>query len=609
MSFLSSFKEKVENDSHLIPISVIILCGFLPFLWTRVDSLISWLDFTYLPNPLLTFKRALFLWDTSSALGSLNSRIPPTIFYELLRIFLDRMGFPLATAEKVFLSFIFIASGLSMYYLVSIIAKNKSRLAPLLAALFYMFNPYTMIFLWSNFTFSCFSYAFIPLRLGMFINALERKSSLRYIIYFALVWFVTTTPAYVNPVFALIDWLLLGFYFIYHLLVTRDKRTIKHTVKLTGILISIWLLLNIFWVLPISVFAKEEIDIAGLAVIGQQEFEIWRLNSASVVKVFRMAGHWGLESSYKGDPFYTWGEIFASPLFSVFGFLMTLLVFSCAILKRKNKYILYLFLLSVLSLFLIKGPHSPLGVVNTKLFSHPFLHSIYRLNYQKFGILLALSYAPLFGISLGRLCEIIKTKLGSLPSCFIIGVIAILVLVVYVYPLWTGEVIHRGGRVRPSSEYKVPSYYFEAKDWLSSDGTINNIFSLPVSKLGYANYRWEFGYSGPDLTPWILEKPVVIGTRGGWGISKVIARHFSSLCKSNALAKIFGYLNSKYLLFHQDTNWDYIEGHSWWISTSPEQYESILNNQRGIYLEKSFGKLDFYKISDEYFLPLIYPCP
>ncbi|GFP22139.1 hypothetical protein HKBW3S06_01366, partial [Candidatus Hakubella thermalkaliphila] len=42
-------------------------------------------------------------------------------------------------------------------------------------------------------------------------------------------------------------------------------------------------------------------------------------------------------------------------------------------------------------------------------------------------------------------------------------------------------------------------------------------------------------------------------------------------------------------------------------ATPPKDLQVILNSQKGIYFEKSFGKLDFYKIPDEDLLPHIYP--
>jgi hypothetical protein len=61
-------------------------------------------------------------------------------------------------------------------------------------------------------------------------------------------------------------------------------------------------------------------------------------------------------------------------------------------------------------------------------------------------------------------------------------------------------------------------------------------------------------------------------------------------------------MNVKYVLFQEDTNWLYVENNTSWISTSPEQFQSILNSSSSLSLEKEFGKLDFYK--NNYWQPM-----
>ncbi|MBU0744183.1 MAG: hypothetical protein KKE11_02275, partial [Gammaproteobacteria bacterium] len=66
-------------------------------------------------------------------------------------------------------------------------------------------------------------------------------------------------------------------------------------------------------------------------------------------------------------------------------------------------------------------------------------------------------------------------------------------------------------------------------------------------------------------------------------------------------------MNVKYILLHNDANWEFIEDNSWYISPPSKFSELALYKSGEIHFIKSFGKLDFYKISDEYFLPHIYP--
>jgi hypothetical protein len=54
-------------------------------------------------------------------------------------------------------------------------------------------------------------------------------------------------------------------------------------------------------------------------------------------------------------------------------------------------------------------------------------------------------------------------------------------------------------------------------------------------------------------------------------------------------------MNVKYLLFHKDTNWAFLSDNDWYVSASPEQIQTILNNQKGLSFEKTFGEIDFYR--------------
>ncbi|MEM0236094.1 MAG: hypothetical protein QW628_12310, partial [Thermofilum sp.] len=134
-----------------------------------------------------------------------------------------------------------------------------------------------------------------------------------------------------------------------------------------------------------------------------------------------------------------------------------------------------------------------------------------------------------------------------------------------------------------------------------------NIFPLPYSIVGYGAYTWKpRGFNGPDPTEWILHRSVV-SSLSGEGIGMYIARTIISN-STDEVAKILALMNVKYVLFHRDANWKFLDGNGWYISTSRENFQSILESQIGLYLEKSFGELDFYR--NEYWRPLhLYATP
>ncbi|MCJ7761083.1 hypothetical protein MUP59_08105, partial [Candidatus Bathyarchaeota archaeon] len=114
-------------------------------------------------------------------------------------------------------------------------------------------------------------------------------------------------------------------------------------------------------------------------------------------------------------------------------------------------------------------------------------------------------------------------------------------------------------------------------------------------------YTWKpEGFNGPDPTELLLGKPVVAGLSGqGMGLSAAKSIVNSS---SDKAAKTLSLMNIKYVLFHRDANFLFLNENSWYISTSLEQFQSILSSQEGLFLEKSFGELDFYR--NEYWKPM-----
>jgi len=200
---------------------------------------------------------------------------------------------------------------------------------------------------------------------------------------------------------------------------------------------------------------------------------------------------------------------------------------------------------------------------------------------------------------------ILIRKLNKTIGVILVGSVIFLVIGMYAFPLWTGKVIQPRKSILPSNRYLIPRYYYEAGDWIATLKEDFRINPLPYTLLGYGVYNWEpAGFVGSNPTTSIFHGSLIEGLSGR-GIGEFVNRLIID-SSTNKVSRLLALKSARYILFHKDTNWEYIKDHNWWISTSPEHYKHILNNQEGIHLERSFGQLDFYKISDEYFLPHIY---
>ena len=140
-SYFFSFINKRKNT--IISIAIILLVALISLVWFGGNYMLIGTDLIFPSNRIPTFLKTFSIWDPSS-LGSADPRMLGWSFPNgAFLAFSAVIGLSLVGAEKLWFYLLFAFSGLSMYYLTTVITKNKNRCAiGLIAALFYMFNPY-----------------------------------------------------------------------------------------------------------------------------------------------------------------------------------------------------------------------------------------------------------------------------------------------------------------------------------------------------------------------------------------------------------------------------------------------------------------------------------
>jgi hypothetical protein len=617
-SLTSYFFFVIKNRKNTIISAVIILVvALISLVWFGGNYMLIGTDLIFPSNRIVTFLRTFSIWDPSS-LGSANPRMLAWSFPNgVFLAFSSAVGLSLVSAEKLWFYFLFAFSGLSMYYMVTAITKNKNRYAiGVVAALFYMFNPYIALgitawpYLW-------LTYASLPLMLGLFIKGINERKGLKYIILVNLILWVTSSSQYVNPKYVIVDWVPLLFYLVFYLLTSKDRSESFRALRFTVFLLCLWTLVNIYWILPAISYSFQIITSpSGLySAIGRTRLADFTLNSASLPNSLRLLGSWLLSSGFGGYPYVYWAPTYSSTLFVFIGFLIPIVAFVPLIFK-KEKAVLFFGIFLVASLLFMNGALSPFGKLNTFLFTHvPLAIDVFSLPYVFFGLYAIIGFAVLFGYGtmlisnyLAQKHAYLPPKLKKITKPVIAGIIIFLVVGLYAFPIWTGEVAYPGNALLSSSRYQIPNYYYKASSWLSSDPSDFRLFSLPYSIIGYVSYDWEpSGYQGPDPTESLLGRSVVVGSENG-DLSSVIAQ----LIVSNStvdVAKLLALLNVKYIVFHNDVNWQFLNQSAGqdviasYITTSQQNFEAILASpQDGFTLCKSFGQLDFY--INDYWQPM-----
>lgn len=594
-------KKYLNTDA--LYVLIILLISLLSITWFRGDNLINQGDFGLPLDRLSYFKHTIYTWDDSISTGysaprQLIALLPYSIFAAISEI----IRISLVNYEKIIFLFLFGLSGISMYFLCSIL--SLPRFGRLFASIFYMMNPFSLQIIWHiGYGLVQINYAIIPLLLGLFIRGIKNDFNLNYIIIFGLVW-TFFSSAYINPVYAVVHWFILFSYAFYSIIV--DKK-FTHVLKFTSALLLIWILLNSFILIPNiqdilgSISQASHSSSSGFI----SDVETLRLNSVNIIDGYRLSGVWALNGEYYGEPYYYWGESYFKPSFILISFLIPILAIYPLLKRKLPSDLIFMSILALTGVFLITGVNSPFSAVAEKFYSNfSIFAAAFRNIFGKFGVIPTLAFSPLIGYSVYMISE--KIKKYSLNLSIITSfLIVFLLLFVLAYPFWNGDVINSGGEYVSSERIKIPHYYDDSKLWLNQEDSYYRVMSFPMSKNYNIAYSWDEGtirnsYSGSDFMRWYSNKPIINAN-----INPVINLIGESLGNKNFIGlptKTMALLNVKYILLHGDTNWKAISGHSWFFTNNQVDLEKRLEDFEQINV---FGKLYFYRLTEE-LLPHVY---
>jgi len=308
--------------------------------------------------------------------------------------------------------------------------------------------------------------------------------------------------------------------------------------------------------------------------------------------------------AYK-DPI--WRHSYNNPLFIFLGFFAFLLILSPLILKKEHKNTLFFSLLLVIGLFLCLGLNPPFGNIFEYLFKNIPYFGMFRNPSNKFLPFLIVPYTILFGVGVNSLYRYVKYKYNSVRLArAVLIMVLFLICGLYVYPMWTGSVVStpitiHGNEISPFVE--VPSYYEDIANYFRKDLTDYRILSLPLRPFDHVMFNWKYGYEGSD-TAWLLYEHSTISCllKNYYPSAKILSKLDENLDELHKIASLF---SIKYVVIQNDV--DIIHGNYGGRELSSQEELRTQLEELGTPFIRSFGKLDLYKIPDEYFLPHIYP--
>ncbi len=539
---------------------------------------------------------AKFIWWEASAPGITVPQGLTSVPIQFFQSILHNLGLPSVLVQAVLFWILLFSMGYGMFWLaLTIFGKDKFFLA-ILAGLFYMFNPYMMISVWHRFIHNTF---FLAASMPMLI--LFWKKWIETGRYTALLGFllVNLIAVYFYGTIAFIFTILIILTFIVFTEALFPWKGIKRAKILFFRFLFgfvIWVLAHSWWLLPVV-----KISPAALSVQHTLEDSLSTLLSISQQSVIPHVVL-GINPFYLFDQ-AEWGPIFNTPFFLILPWLMLIFIIPGLIKSLRSNKTLRWGLLWVLAIFLAKGAADPFGYLYILGFSNLFALGALRNPFEKLGILIPLSSSILFALGVGWYIEYARLKWRSHLKIFFLNMgillVIILLMVVYLWPFWTG---HLFGRVDKPAFINIPQGYVKANDYIKNQNQSGKILHLPLTAGEAVTYYWQYGYNGVEPSQLLFSLPSIShGFNLNFvddslnGLSRIL-----SVAETNYPDKILNLLqvfNVRFIVLHKDIEW---RGGN---LDNPVKLKEILDQLNFLIKVADFGELTVYRLKDEFFVP------
>ncbi len=599
----------------LATISLIVLT------WFRGNYFLKFDDSFFVLDPGQEVSHLTYLWERALGVGFPRALEPNSIALGpvwYVASFLAWLGASAPTWQGVFYYFFFFIAGLSGYALafwtMSFFQVPFRRLASLMSGLFYMTNPYSTTVVWGRQTQLTMAYPVFPLLLGLFIVGVNSHKPVRFALLISLLT-ALFAPA-VATLFALILFLSFAIYVVMNAFFRQLARrtSLFDGAKFLFLLTLFFLIVNSWWVIPASTLSQQPLAASASVEAPRQTLEFVSTFS-TLPNDIRLLGWYFLYANWLPEPAYVWSTYYLSGVFTLLTYVPVFLAFGWLLVRRERINWFYLSLTCV-GLFLMKGTAWPLGAVNESLLSSP-LWPLFRIPYDKFGILVAVSYSVTIGCTTAELARRLQ-MIGGRPfrrppsklnrifrrlSLAPVGILCLILFGMLAWPVWSGDVIP-SGQVIPSGRIQVPNYYYAATKWLNQQDGDFRVLQVPTALGGVNAYNWSSIYgTGDPVVQDFLDNHPLVSQEWGYSYNDAYQQSLDSmLIRSNqtrAFARLLALGNVQYVMLHLDWDSRFIG----YVPT-PHEFAKFLQSQQAIALQIEFDQLWIYK--NQLTLPLIY---
>lgn len=505
---------------------------------------------------------------------------------------LQKMGIPGFILQASFFWIVFVVSGVSTYLITKNLFPSLSRKFLTIAVLFYWFNPFSMVNIWNRFLNNFFVfYMLLPLSLLLFLKGLQTR---RYI-YAFIIGLISTLFSYAlsSVAFNILLWLVLFYMALFYIFIYKDIKYRLFIAKFFTLTLLFWCFANFWWISQTFSY----VNIGSFSAVTSTSFIVQdnyrTLLSISerlgnLINLFRLR-----HASFFDDQQIPWTNVYNFPLLVFLEFWIIGLVLLPLIFFRKSNYQSLLFFggLFFIGLYLSKGSNQPFGEVFDEIFLTFSFLQVFRNPFEKFGFILPIAAAPLFGYGVFLLLTYLKTfwqKLGYL-------IILIWLIGVWGFPFWSGFIFMNGEKTTNNEnidyKVKVPPYYKDLDNWLKAQNKDFRLVVFPIWEEGIT-YLWDKNYSGVELSNQLLSKTSVSFNTNIPFYDKVSNSLERSFLTKDDFSKIMKVLDARYILLRPDIDWNVRRMRD--PKTINERLESL---ERGGKLRKikQFGQLSLWE--------------
>ncbi len=267
------------------------------------------------------------------------------------------------------------------------------------------------------------------------------------------------------------------------------------------------LLLNAFWIVPLALSYVGGGGAAGNADFTDPTAWAWSQAQNQVPNVMTFVANW----AWVKPQYLPFAADLDRPWIVWVRYLIPTLMFLGPVLAptRLRRPAVMLVAFSLAFVVLAKGLQPPFASFNLFLYNHVPGFWLFREPMSKLGQLMVIFVALLLALVVQGTLESLRRRPGRasvLRSAGVLG--AVVAVVAYPYPLWTGAVIPDVRPQQPSAHVRVPQFWHAMADRLNADKRPGKVLVLPLDD--YYQMPTTWGFSGVDsIANLLIQHPVV----------------------------------------------------------------------------------------------------